>query len=95
MITSALIPTAHAEKYIIQLARHWGHKFDVTEDAGTRIIDFGKARCYLSAERDSLKATIETPRADVDKLETVVADHLNRFAHREGPLSFHWSRLPE
>ena len=95
MISSALVPTNNAEKYITQLTKHWGHKFEVTEDAGTRIIDFGKARCFLSAEQDNLKATIETPREDVEKLESVVADHLNRFAHREGPLSFHWSRLPE
>ena len=94
MITSALVPTANAEKYINQLAKHWGRKFEVTEDAGTRIINFGKARCFLSVEQDALKATIETSSEDASKLEEVVADHLNRFAHREGALTFNWSRLP-
>jgi hypothetical protein len=94
MISSALVPTAHAEKYILQLSKHWSHKFDVTEDAGTCIIDFGKARCFLSVEQNALKATIETPSKDASNLETVVANHLNRFAHREGPLSFNWTRLP-
>lgn len=94
MITSTLVPTANAEKYITQLAKHWGHRFEVTEDAGTRIINFGAARCFLSAEPDALKATIETPSEDASKLEEVVADHLNRFAHREAPLTFNWTRLP-
>lgn len=95
MISSALVPTPNAEKYITQLAKHWGHKFDITEDAGTRIIDFGKARCFLSAEDSSLKATLEMPGDEADKLEQVVADHLNRFAFREGPLTFNWSRMPD
>ena len=95
MITSAVVPTPNAEKYITRLVKHWGHKFAVTEDGGTHIIDFGEARCFLSAGDATLKATIEVLGEDVTKLESVVADHLNRFAHREGPLTFNWSRLPE
>ena len=95
MISSALVPTPNAEKYITQLAKHWGHKFDITDEDGTRIIDFGQARCFLSAEESGLKATIEVPGAESESLETVVAEHLNRFAFREGPLTFNWSRLPD
>ncbi|MEZ6011097.1 MAG: DUF2218 domain-containing protein [Hyphomonas sp.] len=95
MITSATVPTPNAEKYITQLAKHWGHKFPVIEDGGTHIIDFGTAKCFLSTEPNGLKATIEVPGENVVRLEEVVADHLNRFAHREGALTFNWSRMPE
>lgn len=95
MISSAYVETPNAEKYITQLTKHWAHKFEVLEEAGTHIVDFGSAKCFLSAEADGLKATIETPGENILKLEEVVADHLNRFAHREGALTFNWSRMPE
>jgi len=87
--------TAPAEKgnrYIRQLAKHWSHKFAVSETDGEIHIAFkigGIAR--LSADDQRIVITIEAAdRKSAEQLKDVVAVHLNRFAFREAPLEFSW-----
>jgi len=90
----ATIPTQSASRYLQQLCKHWGHKFEVsfTPEQGTIALPFGPVA--LQATPDLLTVTLSpTPEADPAKMQQVVADHLNRFAHREGELTFHWQAL--
>jgi hypothetical protein len=45
----------------------------------------------LAAGDMALTVTCEVPAdGDLDRMQTVVAEHLNRFAFREGELEFQW-----
>lgn len=87
----AVVPTASASRYLQQLCKHWGHKFEVRFDPrhGEIALPFG--RTTLDAGEAALTVVIETADgADADRPRQVVADHLNRFAFREGELVFDW-----
>ena len=88
----ALVETPAANRYLSQLCKHWAHKFPVEQAEGRGSIDFGNARCGLTATDSALDVLITAPAEDLDRLERVVADHINRFAFREGELRFDWSR---
>jgi hypothetical protein len=87
------VATPFASKYLVQLSKHWSHKFAVEWDQAHSHIPFAHAECWLTAEEGHLIAEIEAPSADLDHLQSVVAEHLNRFAHKEGELAFAWTRL--
>jgi uncharacterized protein len=82
---STEITTPKASMYLQQLCKHLSHKFAVefTPERGT--IPFAEGRqCRLEAAGDVLKLTVETDDPEVlTRLESVVIEHLKRFAHRE------------
>jgi hypothetical protein len=87
----AIVPTASASRYLQQLCKHWGHKFEVSFDphAGKVALPFGPVE--LAASDDALEVTCRIDgEGDLGRMQQVVADHLNRFAHREGELQFDW-----
>ncbi len=87
----AVVPTTHASRYLQQLCKHWSHKFDVTFDATTGHIPLPLGSADLAAGDMALTVTCEVPAdGDLDRMQTVVAEHLNRFAFREGELEFQW-----
>ena len=84
------IATAHASKYLQQLCKHFSHKIETgfTPDAGWIRFEFGKAD--LGAAADRLTITAEAASAaDLDRLQGVLASHLERFAFRED-LTIEW-----
>jgi hypothetical protein len=88
----AHVSTKSASRYLQQLCKHWGHKFAVEFDArhGTIALPFGPL--VMEAGSDELTVTLETEDAAAfDRFETVVADHIKRFAFRE-ELTFDWAR---
>lgn len=90
----AIVPTANASRYLQQLCKHWGHKFEVTFDAtvGRVALPFGPVE--LTAADDALDVVCRIEGdGDLARMQQVVAEHLNRFAHREGELSFEWQPL--
>jgi uncharacterized protein len=90
----AIVPTASASRYLQQLCKHWGHKFDVTFDphAGRVALPFGPVE--LTASGDALAVVCRLDGdGDISRMQQVVADHINRFAHKEGELSFEWQPL--
>ncbi len=90
--STAIVPTASASRYLQQLCKHWGHKFtvDFTPEAGR--IDFPMGPIAMTASPEALTVTLHpAPEADPARMRQVVAEHLNRFAHREGELVFDWS----
>lgn len=88
--SQAVVPTAHASRYLQQLCKHWAHKFqtEFTPSEGRIALPLGKAR--LTAAADAL--TIDLDAADDENLAVlrdVVAEHVERFASRES-LVFDW-----
>ena len=94
MITShALVRIDNACKYLVQLSKHWSHKFpDLTYDTTQARIPLPRGPCVLAATDGALELRLVTETDDdAALLEQVVADHLKRFAFRE-QLDFEWAR---
>lgn len=91
-VSIARVPTASASRYLQQLAKHWSHKMTVAFIAEEATIDFPSgARLVMRADTDTLDVALTVPEAeDVARMRTVVAEHLDRFAFREAPLTFDW-----
>ena len=84
--------TARGSRYLRQLCKHWGHKFEVEFSGYTGQVRFPSAVTTMEASADALLVTIETDDAEsVEQLKEVVAKHLDRFAFQEAPLPFKWS----
>jgi hypothetical protein len=84
--------TASGSKYLQQLCKHWGHKFEVEFSETRGQVRFPSAVATMEASADALLVSIETDDTQaVERLKEIVADHLNRFAFREAPLPFEWS----
>ena len=92
-VSIARVPTASASRYLQQLAKHWSHKMTVAFTAEEATIDFPSgARLVMRADTDTLDVALTVPEGeDVGRMRTVVAEHLDRFAFREAPLTFDWT----
>lgn len=90
----AIVFTAHASRYLQQLCKHWGHKFEVSFDPqeGRVALPFGPVDLKASDAALEVTCRIEG-EGDLGRMQQVVVDHLNRFAHREGELTFDWQLL--
>lgn len=88
----AQVPTGSASRYLQQLAKHWGHRMPVTFTASAGTIEFPTgARLEMRAAVDTLDLALSVPGdGDMARMQTVVAEHLDRFAFREAPLTFDW-----
>jgi hypothetical protein len=97
----ATVATGHAGRYLQQLCKHWSHNLDVSFDARQGRVIFphdargaswpGDATLLLEVEAESLRCTIEaSAEGQLEALQGAVERHLDRFAFREGPLSFDW-----
>jgi len=98
----AAVPTAHGGKYLQQLCKHWSHDLAVEFSADRGVVVFpkdargadypGDAAVTFTAGPESLMVRIEASIAgQLIRLQSVVADHLDRFAFREAPLAFDWT----
>ena len=84
--------TASGSKYLQQLCKHWGHKFEVEFSETRGQVRFPSAVATMEASADALLVTVETEDTEaVERLKETVANHLDRFAFREAPLPFEWS----
>ncbi|KQT32611.1 hypothetical protein ASG29_12730 [Sphingomonas sp. Leaf412] len=91
-VSVARVPTASASRYLQQLAKHWSHKMEVTfsPEEGTIAFPNG-AHLAMRADRETLDLSLTVPDdGDPARMRQVVAEHLDRFAHREGPLTYDW-----
>jgi hypothetical protein len=88
---TAHVPTAHDTKYVAQLCKHWSHKLDVALEDARGIVRFDGAVATMVPAVDQLVVTIlANDEPTVERLQGVVASHLDRFAFREAPLVFEW-----
>ena len=104
-IAEARVRTEHAARYAAQLGKHWAHNLDVREDRDARQIVFpknargakwqGDALVTLDPQGDVLLVRVEASEAGQrDALKGALQTHIDRFAHREGPLAYDWQDLP-
>jgi hypothetical protein len=91
-LSVARVPTLVASRYLQQLAKHWSHKMTVvfTSEEGT--IDFPNgSRLQMRADSESLDLELSVPEGeDAGRMREVVEQHIDRFAFREGPLTYEW-----
>ena len=88
----AHVPTTSASRYLQQLCKHWGHKYPVDFDAKRGEISLPMGPVRMQALDDTLDVELETEdAAGFDRFESVVAEHIQRFAFRE-TLQFDWKR---
>jgi uncharacterized protein len=85
----------NARRYVQQLVKHWGHKFETTYVDGVGSVPFNEhaiARFYC--EEASVRIELQSPSADIDaKLRETIERHLDRFAFREAPLVYQWEQM--
>ncbi len=95
MQSHAHTATDKAARYMTQLAKHWSHKFATELDAQHARIELPMGVCRMEAYPDALEVTVEAAdAAALARMETVVADHLSRFAFREPDLKWAWVSQP-
>ena len=88
--SEAAVATTHASRYLQQLAKHWAHKFPVEFTPEEALIRLPAGECRLTATPEQLLVRLTGAEdADMDRFQKVVADHLQRFGHRE-ELAFDW-----
>lgn len=98
---TAFVPTAHASRYLQQLCKHWSHNLDVefTPEHGrvvfpsdARGADYpGPATVTFDAVEGGLELRVDaSSEAQLEGVKGAVERHLDRFAFREAPLTFHW-----
>lgn len=83
-ISRAEIVTVNGAKLINRLCKHWAHKLEVEHDAERGKVQFAEGTCLMHALEDKLVISIEALDETVlDRLEGVVASHLERMASKE------------
>ena len=93
-VTAARVATPHASRYLQQLCKHWSHKFavDFTPESGTVALPPGPLT--LAASEDALLLTLDVADPEqVTRMQQVVAEHVDRFAFREGALVYDWQAV--
>jgi catechol 2,3-dioxygenase len=88
------VATDRPSPYLLQVAKHFRHKLDVTFDEREATIRFAFGRAELRAHPQDdvlvLEAIAATP-AELERVEHVIASHLVRFGRRH-ELAVEWSR---
>lgn len=87
------IETTNASRYLQQLCKHWAHKFDVTFDESQGTVPFPNgAVARMSADPQTLSIAVDAAdKESLERMKTVIVEHLDRFAFREAPLKADWS----
>jgi hypothetical protein len=88
-IAVARAPTAHASRYLQQLCKHWSHKYRVEFTPQNGRIEMSAAVLILDADPEGLGLRLTAEPENLERMEGVVAAHLQRFAFRE-ELAFDW-----
>ena len=98
---TARVPTPNGSKYLQQLCKHWSHNLAVEFDEARGTVVFpkdargaewpGDGLFTMAAGPETLTCRIEaTSAGQLEGLKGAVERHLNRFAFREGELSYPW-----
>jgi hypothetical protein len=89
--STAIVPTENASRYLQQLCKHWSHKFETDFDENKGRIGFPSGDIDLVVVEGGLSVTVQSQLDDgLTRAKQVVAEHLDRFAFREAPLTFPW-----
>ncbi|UWR01958.1 DUF2218 domain-containing protein [Ruegeria conchae] len=85
MITSITeVTRAKADAYVQQMCKHFAHKADVTHVKDAQVIRFGFGTGELRAVGGRIVLSAHAKdRPQLERIETVLGSHLERFAFRE------------
>ena len=90
--STARVSTDKAARYLVQLCKHFGHRVPAEWSDSEGVVRFEPGTCRMAAADDALILDCESATAeDLDVVETVVADHLLRFAWKE-ELTVGWEK---
>ena len=89
-VAVAHVATAHASRYLQQLCKHWSHKYPVEFTPQNGRIEMSAGVLILDADAEGLGLRLTAAPEDLERMEGVVAAHLQRFAFRE-ELAFDWT----
>ncbi|MFE1600354.1 DUF2218 domain-containing protein [Methylobacterium sp. ID0610] len=95
LTAEARVETQNGSRYLTQLCKHWSHKFPETTFSPERgVVPFGEGRsATFEADAEGLTLRVSAPDAEtLARLESVVAEHLARFAFREELGGVAWTR---
>jgi len=90
-LSQATVATLDAGRYLKRLCNHFAHKLPVelTEDRGVLRFEFGTCRLHATPEALLMEAEAADAEA-LERLQSVVVSHLDRFAWKEGQLPVDW-----
>ena len=88
-VAVARVSTLHASRYLQQLCKHWGHKHPVVCAPENGRIEMSAGVLLMDADADGLRLHLAAGAQELERMQGVVADHLQRFAVRE-TLAFDW-----
>lgn len=99
--STAIVPTEKGSRYLQQLCKHWAHNLAVDFDETNGRVVFpkdargadwpGDGVFTMAAGDMALTCRIEaTSEGQLEGLKGAAERHLNRFAFREGDLTFTW-----
>ena len=93
MKSTAVVRTEKASKYLVQLSKHWSHRFPTLTYTPERAdVPLPAGPAVLLAREGELEATVTAEdETALDRVEKVVEEHVKRFAFREA-LEFEWRR---
>ena len=92
MKTRSIVATAFGDSYLKRLCRHFAHKIPASIDGRNGSLDFPFGVCRIDVNDREMDIQIEvTDPANIDRAESVVADHLIRMANRDEPVVV-WNR---
>ncbi len=84
--STAAVATPFASRYLQQLCKHFAHRIPVTFSKTEGRMEFEGNTCLLNADGDVLNISIEAADTTaLERLQGVVARHLDRFAFRDKP----------
>ena len=91
-VTHATVEIPTPARYMARLCNHFTHRVTVHREADRGRIEFPNGLCLLHATDARLEMRIEAGDADaLDRLEQVVARHLNQVASAE-TFEVRWTR---
>ena len=80
----AIVPTAMASRYLMQLCKHFAHKISVDYNAERGRADFPWGICHLTADAGTLTIQCEAPTdEELERVKFVLTDHVQRFGWKE------------
>ncbi|AVO39412.1 DUF2218 domain-containing protein [Pukyongiella litopenaei] len=91
LTNTAIMPTAHARKYLQQMCKHFAHKIEVaySETDASCAFPFGKAQMF--ADDAALRFEVAAEDAEnLDRARQVIESHILRFAFREKIEALDW-----
>ncbi|KXF76411.1 hypothetical protein ATN84_16205 [Paramesorhizobium deserti] len=91
LTATARCRTPHADKYIQQLCKHFGHKIEAVYADGHGECCFSCGTAIMDADLENLEIRVEAADAEgLKDTKHVIESHLIRFAFRENMPALAW-----